>query len=484
MRNLILAIAVDTYESKELNTLKNCESDIKETLRILNERYVFDDTTFVFGRDQTTKRVLYNKLKDFFINALDNENILLLYAGHGQFDKILNVAYWQPSDSDPRDSSSWLNLTDLVSFIRATKAHHVSVISDSCFSGALFNAASRGGGPHAYSGKSREVLTSGGIETVSDGDPGACSPFSRTLNEILTKHSSDITFRELSQLLLHGFEPTKTQTPRFDSLKDVGHGYGSFTFTLQRENPAVDNRKNANGFLRGEFGHLYIPLSKDVTELLNKVYLLTDEKYAIVKKQQYERAAHVRDSEKKAIANVIKQFKAELETVELHERQRIKLTQEQVFFFEEFDKAMAQYDAYLESESKTNVGKLNPWEPGAMISPEEQISEGWWQVFQMMENPATLLLSKNQNKLIETYKKNIVDLFRVVVNELGPSKSENARTRINEFKEILYKVFEFQLEVLISSSIDPLAFLMTIKEKDLNVLKWIKSNTRSKGPFD
>ena len=78
---------------------------------------------------------------------------------------------------------------ELLDFIRASDAFHVSIISDSCFSGAIFQHKVRGGGINAFDAKkSRYALTSGGMENVSDGKKGHLSPFAETLVRLLEEN--------------------------------------------------------------------------------------------------------------------------------------------------------------------------------------------------------------------------------------------------------------------------------------------------------
>jgi hypothetical protein len=72
-----------------------------------------------------------------YVNELDaSDNLLIYYAGHGQFD-LGKRGYWIPVDGETRRNTRWivnLQITDLLAKMRARK---VLVVSDSCYGGAM-----------------------------------------------------------------------------------------------------------------------------------------------------------------------------------------------------------------------------------------------------------------------------------------------------------------------------------------------------------
>ena len=76
MNNKILAIAITDYDDKKLNNLSNCKNDLENILKILTNKYQFDDIDFIFEKIDTTRKSLFNKLKFYFSNCLENENVL------------------------------------------------------------------------------------------------------------------------------------------------------------------------------------------------------------------------------------------------------------------------------------------------------------------------------------------------------------------------------------------------------------------------
>ncbi len=232
--NKIIAIAIDIYDDTSFINLKNCKSDINALVNVLSDLYHFDDIIIYTQKEQTTLSFIHSNLYDIFINSIETDNILLLFAGHGEFNSTIGSSYWLCSDSKKNDLTSWFNLNDLLKFFNASSAKHIALISDSCFSGSIFELK-RGGGSKALEGKiSRQALTSGGIEKVSDGVE--TSPFNQVLVNVLNDNRSDLlSFTQLAEKTILNFSEIRSQTPAFGSLSNSGDQGGSF-FLKTKEN--------------------------------------------------------------------------------------------------------------------------------------------------------------------------------------------------------------------------------------------------------
>lgn len=232
--NRIIAIAINEYSSPIIDNLNNCINDINSLIDILSKKYQFDYIELYTKPEQTTLSFLYNEIYNELINALEDDNILILFAGHGEFNPKLGTSYWLCSDSDKNNVTTWFNVNDLLNFFKASVANHIALISDSCFSGAIFDL-NRGGGITAFESKtSRQALTSGGIEKVSDGENGENSLFNITLQKLLRENNSEnLSFNRLSEDLILNFSAQKKQTPSFGSLVNSGDKGGTFFFRLK-----------------------------------------------------------------------------------------------------------------------------------------------------------------------------------------------------------------------------------------------------------
>lgn len=236
----IIGIAVNQYDDPGLNNISNCLNDLNEVISILSSRYVTSDIELLSKKEQTTFKFLYNKLRDELRNALKTESVLIIFAGHGEYDSELSTAYWLPSDAVHTDVSTWFDISTLLKFMKASNALHIALISDSCFAGGVFEA-SRGGGIKALEGKrSRLALTSGGLEKVSDGEKNGHSPFAKKLIQVLKDNAQrELSFSELAHNVLLQFEEMRQQTPAFGSLSNTGHEGGALIFRLNENSTEV-----------------------------------------------------------------------------------------------------------------------------------------------------------------------------------------------------------------------------------------------------
>lgn len=313
IQNKILAIGISEYSDCRLNNLANPVRDINAIVAILDDNYIFDDIERLITKEDTTLSKLNEKLHSFFIDALPTENLLVLYSGHGEHNGYLDNTYWQPSDAKAEDCSTWFNISDLIKFIDKSKATHISIISDSCFSGAIFNDNYRGGGIEALNGKkSRLALTSGSIEKVKDGT-GCHSPFAETLMNLLEENmQTDLAFNELSLNLIRQFNSAIRQTPMQGSLNFVGHEGGSFIFKLKTEERSILTKNKINPYLKQEFDKLHIPISRTHLGTIESIMEITKDKKEYVSKRDYSEALKLRDREQLHIHQLISTIKDEL----------------------------------------------------------------------------------------------------------------------------------------------------------------------------
>lgn len=309
--NKIIAIAINEYNDPRINNLNNCINDINALIDILSKKYDFDYIELYTKPEQTTLSFLYNEIYNELINALEDDNILILFAGHGEFNSKLGSSYWLCSDSDKNNVTTWYNVSDLLNFFKASEASHIALISDSCFSGAIFDL-NRGGGIEAFESKtSRQALTSGGIEKVGDGESGQNSLFNITLQKILKENNlDDLSFNRLSEDLILDFSTQKKQTPAFGSLINSGDKGGTFFFHLKKqeeqqvinilkipldinENVKIDSSFeipffNENTIFNSQFINAFVQqLGYSIVNDV-RVYVSEDETYSISKSSEME----------------------------------------------------------------------------------------------------------------------------------------------------------------------------------------------------
>lgn len=232
--NRLIAIAINGYDDPLIPDLNNCVNDVNAIIDILSAKYQFSDIEILSSKESTTLVSLYQNLYDKLINAMEEDCILIYFAGHGDYHEKLSTSYWLCSDSLKNNVTSWFDIDTLNKFFVASEAKHIALISDSCFSGAIFEK-SRGGGSNALDSKiSRQALTSGGREKVLDGTRKH-SLFNLSLQRVLTSNDKPVlSFYELSEQVILDFNQNVNQTPEYGPLTGAGHKGGTFLIRLQK----------------------------------------------------------------------------------------------------------------------------------------------------------------------------------------------------------------------------------------------------------
>lgn len=476
--NRILAIAINDYNDAGLNKVQNCHKDVTEIIQVLTTRYTFEDVDFIYEKNDTTRKSLFNKLQEYFINRMDDENVLLIYAGHGQYNPELKTAYWQPSDADPKDSSSWLSIPDLMTFIKASKAFHISVISDSCFSGAIFEP-SRGGGINAFeTKKSRLALTSGSIETVSDGVKNQLSPFANSLITALNENEDEeLPFSLLGNNLVMRFNESKNQTPMFGPLNNVGHAGGSFILKLKKEK---ENIEYTNKYLNEKMNNLFIQVSDDHLAIIEELKPINEEKNEVVKKQQYVKAAELRDKEKELEQKIYSTCSDYLDSYFLP----MKFNEEDLKKSSKLDEAIAKYNESkknqpdsiekqkerLSKEVTEKQGEISDERKEWIIQMAEYLIN-----FKSGENPANELFRNNKDSFVASYNNNIMNIYKTLLEIKATSKSDFLNQKMIDLKSILVKVYKFEVQLLRIGAFNDFEELITMKELDMDIINWIRN---------
>lgn len=167
-----LIIGVSTYNNSRLN-LDRPVKDAQKFKEALIKNYTFDNSRITLLTNPTRQQIL----KEIFHlrkKVSKKDNLLIFYAGHGYWDEAAKQGYWWPRDASPDDPAQWLSNSDLKEQIRGVPSTHTLVISDACFSGAIFKTRSADirSAPTDIlmlnRQPSRRAMTSGTLTTVPD----------------------------------------------------------------------------------------------------------------------------------------------------------------------------------------------------------------------------------------------------------------------------------------------------------------------------
>ena len=229
------ALVIGNNRYEHLEKLDAAENDAKVIADILQNKYSFEVNLLLNADYDTTVNSLFKITK----KLKENDNLLIYYAGHGELDKAENRGYWLPVDANYEMRSKWVSNQRIVDRIKATKAKHVLLIADSCFSGTLMRSGSNINTKETIDQKyierlkkkkTRLVITSGGNEPVVDSVGGNHSLFALKLIDTLKNNNSVINSQILFENIRRYVVANADQTPERAMVHKTGHDGGDFLF--------------------------------------------------------------------------------------------------------------------------------------------------------------------------------------------------------------------------------------------------------------
>jgi uncharacterized caspase-like protein len=185
---LLFVIGIDDYVDAMHPNLKNAVFDAERFAAIMQERYGYQLYQPVLLNEQATLNNIRDGLDNLFQSALEDDTVVIYFAGHGFQHPDSNIGYWVPYDADGRPRN-YIDHSTVVNDLLKLRAKHVLLISDSCYSGTFITQV-RGTAiipthEELEALKSRWIFVSGAEEKVRDGVEGKGSPFGRSLCEYL-----------------------------------------------------------------------------------------------------------------------------------------------------------------------------------------------------------------------------------------------------------------------------------------------------------
>jgi len=234
------ALVIGNNNYKYLTKLQTAVNDAKDVAQTLRDTYGF------------SVKVLYDATRDDILTALveyrkalpARSNLLIYYAGHGYEDRVAESAYWLPVDADRDNNQNWISADDITRDVRAIQAHHVLIISDSCYSGMItrgdaevgINPSDRGAFvARMWSLRSRGLMASGANEPVADGGGGGHSVFAKAILQGLkgmqeSQFTASALFQRVQPIVVVG-GGQGGQTPQYKTIGNAGESFGDFIFS-------------------------------------------------------------------------------------------------------------------------------------------------------------------------------------------------------------------------------------------------------------
>lgn len=212
-KDYALLFATDDYDYWD--NLQNPINDVSTISTDLQAIYGFEIEVV----KNPTKREVMQKLREYMKKSyMPNDQLFVMFAGHGHFDQLFNQGYLVCKDSKITDEErlSYISHNNLRSIIDNIPNKHILLTMDACF-GGTFDPFIRSSGHRGNGGmydeleqseyisrklklKTRKFLTSGGKEYVSDGRPGQHSPFTRKLLEAIRSYGGEDNVLTLSEI--------------------------------------------------------------------------------------------------------------------------------------------------------------------------------------------------------------------------------------------------------------------------------------------
>lgn len=231
-----LIIGINDYEDKRIPPLKTAINDAKTLAEVLRDKYGFQVELILDHK--ATKKALYKSLRNLAESSKPDDSVLIYYAGHGDLDRTYNAGWWIPVDAKGGDPFTYLDNVQVQNTMRAMKARHVLLVSDSCYSGTLFGRARAMPSVitekyyfNLYNEKSRWGMTSGNKTPVSDADTGGHSIFAYQLIKELEKNEKPyLTTQEIYTRIAPIVSNNAEQTPLCSPILNTGDQGGEFVF--------------------------------------------------------------------------------------------------------------------------------------------------------------------------------------------------------------------------------------------------------------
>lgn len=233
-----IIIGIDEYQDINIPDLQTAVNDSIAISDVLIRKYNFRDIILLHNKDATREGI-----DTIFRNKIDtineNDSLLIYFAGHGDIDKQLGGGWWLPSDAKGGFPGTYIDNTVIQKYIKAIKAKHVLLISDSCYSGTLFGIISRKAPPiitdkyylTLYREKSRWGMTSGNLTPVIDVGSNTHSIFAYQLIKCFKNNIRKyITHRSIYNQIAPIICNNADQKPMCLPIRNVGDQGGEFIF--------------------------------------------------------------------------------------------------------------------------------------------------------------------------------------------------------------------------------------------------------------
>jgi hypothetical protein len=237
------ALVIGNQKYQNLPQLNTPAADARDIASLLKERYGFLVTVLIDG----TRWQILEEMNKMRATVTERDNLLIYYAGHGQYDRVNSLANWLPIDADPKSTANWIASSTITENLNMMSAKHILVVADSCYSGAMTRSSIGQLLPgmsdeermhwlkSIAESPSRTVLTSGGVAPVLDSGGGKHSVFAQNFIDVLSENQDVLPGAKLSETISARVvniarRMNFDQRPEYAPIRFAGGESGDFIF--------------------------------------------------------------------------------------------------------------------------------------------------------------------------------------------------------------------------------------------------------------
>jgi uncharacterized caspase-like protein len=232
-----LALVIGNERYSQFTALKTPMADAQAIATLLKNDYGFATTVL----NNATRYQIVSALSQLRREATENDSVLIYYAGHGYLDETTSRGYWLPVDAERDNVANWLSTSDITDVLAGLQARHALILADSCFSGTLLRSDPTVALDERQSmlrklatRRSRSIMTSGGLEPVTDNGGGKHSIFAAALLRALRDNRQLLEAGRLFMQIRDRVSRDAIQTPQYGPLRNAGHDGGDFIFARNK----------------------------------------------------------------------------------------------------------------------------------------------------------------------------------------------------------------------------------------------------------
>ena len=236
MSNKVFLIGINKYKYQQ--DLASCVKDTNDFRSALVDKFQFLSSDIYELKDENaTSKKIQDALRGYARSLGSEDNLVIYFSGHGEYEEDFDRGYWVPYEAE--DYTQFIANTTLLELLGAIKCKHLFLISDSCFSNAIFRVGKTKKLSEYFDKRSRWALSSA-FHEAKDADPESNTLFAEAIIDSLLEATTDIRVSELVEKVKNRFSVNEFQAPQGAPLSLSEHHGGEFVFKIEEHH---DTRK-------------------------------------------------------------------------------------------------------------------------------------------------------------------------------------------------------------------------------------------------